>query len=334
MAGVDLILGPIVIGTFLNVLLWGILIAQVIRYFIVHKRDKTWIKLMVVWVLLLETVNSAFAIGFVYRYTVTLFGDLDALGHSHWFFHIQPFMNAIVASTTQGFFAWRITKLTRNVWIGWAIGVSAFIQILVGLGTSIGSWIVVEFEKFHKLDATIIMWLVLAATTDVTITCVLTWYLRSHRTGFPHTDDVITKLIRSTVQTGLLTSLWAIGDMTFFLAMHHNNLHLMFDMPLSKLYSNSLMATLVSRGGWDSGMTALVPATVGAGAANTIVVHVSTVQECEQDKPIGKHKSQPHVISDSVAVVTGRSTSEGTDSFELHDYGKPFGVDLEVGETK
>ncbi|KAG8707031.1 hypothetical protein FRC08_000736 [Ceratobasidium sp. 394] len=300
MAGVNLTLGPILIGSFLNIMLWGVLIAQVIRYSIVHKRDKTWIKLMVAWLFLLDTLNSVFNIGFVYRYTVTFFGDFGALEHSHWLFHIAPFMTAIIASTTQGFFAWRITKLTGQAWMGWSIGASAFIQILVGLGSSIGSWIVVDFEKFHELNATIIMWLVLAATTDITITSVLIWYLRSHRTGFPHTDDVITKLIRSTVQTGLLTSLWAVGDLTFFLSSRRNNLHLFFDMPLSKLYSNSLMATLISRGGWDSGMTR-VPA---AGTTGSILVHVTTVRERELDRPIEKPKSHSQVPNDHVGQTT------------------------------
>ncbi|KAG8703593.1 hypothetical protein FRC08_002749, partial [Ceratobasidium sp. 394] len=88
MAVLDLILGPILLGSFLNVLLCGILIAQVTWYFVVHKYDQTWIKLMVAWLLLLDILNSIFDGGFVYRYTITLFGDFGALGHSHWFFHV------------------------------------------------------------------------------------------------------------------------------------------------------------------------------------------------------------------------------------------------------
>ncbi|KAG9100385.1 hypothetical protein FS749_015468 [Ceratobasidium sp. UAMH 11750] len=326
MAALDLILGPILLGSFLNVLLCGILIAQVTWYFVVHKYDQTWIKLMVAWLLLLDILNSIFDGGFVYRYTITLFGDFGALGHSHWFFHVAPFMTSMIVSTTQCFFAWRITKLTGHAWIGWSIAAGTFIQLLAGIGTSVGGWIVVDFARFKELNAPITIWLAMSSATDIAITCVLSWYLHSNRTGFPHTDDVITKLIRSTIQTGFLTSLWAVIDLVLFLALPNNNLHLLFNLPLSKLYTNSLMSTLNARGGWDSGMSKLAGTN---GSTNGISVHVSTVSE--GDKSIGKSKSQPCAAYDRPSKFLKQTASEGDDSLELHDCAKPLNGDLEAG---
>ncbi|KAG9100380.1 hypothetical protein FS749_015463 [Ceratobasidium sp. UAMH 11750] len=96
-------------------------------------------------------------------------------------------------------------------------------------------------------------------------------------------------------------------------------------MPLSKLYSNSLMATLISRGGWDSGMTR-VPA---AGTTGSILVHVTTVRERELDRPIEKPKSHSQVPNDHV----GQTTSEADNSFELHDYAGHHKVGLEAAQS-
>ncbi|CEL62687.1 hypothetical protein RSOLAG1IB_05043 [Rhizoctonia solani AG-1 IB] len=249
MAVLDTSLGAILIGTFLNVWLYGILVTQVTLYYSVYKRDATWIKLMVAWVMLLETLNSIFDMGFVYRYSITLFGNFPAQMHSHWFFHMAPLMTVTIAGTTQGFFAWRISRLTGCKWISWGIALVLLTQFVAGAVTTVGAWQVVEFTRFGELKVQISLWLVTSAISDLAITIVLTWYLHTHRTGFPKTEDLIARLIRVTVQTGLITTLWAVLDLIIFLVVP-NPLHLLFNLPLPKLYSNSLLSTLNARGGW------------------------------------------------------------------------------------
>lgn len=56
-------------------------------------------------------------------------------------------------------------------------------------------------------------------------------------------------MIPVTVQTGLLTAIWAVVDLTVYLTVA-TGVHLIFNFPLSKLYTNSLMSTLNSRAGW------------------------------------------------------------------------------------
>ncbi|KAG9095819.1 hypothetical protein FS749_009715 [Ceratobasidium sp. UAMH 11750] len=259
---------------------------------------------MVGWLLLLDTLNSAFGVGVGYRYTITLFGDFAALRHSHWFLNTGPAINATVSSTTQCFFAWRITKLTGHTWIGWTIAASAFIQTLAGVAISVGSSIIVDFARFKELHVPVTVRLVMSSVTDVAITCILSWYLHSHRTGFPRTDNVLSKLIRLTVQTGLLMSLWAVVDLIVFLVVP-NNLHLLFSLPLSKLCTNSLMSTLNSRGGWDMGMSIEEGA---SGAANGISVHVSFMRECDKTTD----SSRPDILNNRVSTFARHTMSEAS----------------------
>ncbi|KAF8593643.1 hypothetical protein BDV93DRAFT_221658 [Ceratobasidium sp. AG-I] len=144
------------------------------------------------------------------------------MGHSHWFFHVEPAMTVMISSTVQGFFAWRIARFTGHAWLGWSIAAAVFVQFLAGVGTTIGAWIVVDFAKFQTLKPPIIIWLSTSAAIDVAVASILSWHLHRNRTGFSKTDDIITRLIRLTVQTELLTSIWAVTDLILYLTVPNN----------------------------------------------------------------------------------------------------------------
>lgn len=310
MGVLDLSLGPILLGTVLNVWLYGIMVTQTAMYYVTFKRDHKWIKMLVAWLFLIDTLNTAFDIGLVWRYTITLFGDMGEITHSHWLFNVEPVMTTMISSTTQSFFAWRIARLTGHPWMGWAIGCSAFIQLAAGLGSTIGASIVVDFDRFQELKAAVITWLGLSALTDVVITIILSWYLHTHRTGFSQTDDIITRLVRLTVQTGLITTVWATVDLIFYLALA-NNLHLLFQLPLCKLYTNSLMSTLNSRGGWG-----------GSFASGTDEPMSRSGGATGQNKQTGASVWRPEQSNHgqtTVQIVT-TATVHRDDGFELDEY--------------
>ncbi|THH28270.1 hypothetical protein EUX98_g5918 [Antrodiella citrinella] len=121
-----------------------------------------------------------------------------------------------------------------------------------------------EFMHFQNFKAIVIVWLACSAVADTAITIALVWHLRRHRTGFSGTDDAVNRIIRLTVQTGLVTALCAIVDLVLFLASS-SGFHLIFNLPLSKLYTNSLMSSLNSRAGWKYGSNVGGPGNVNVG---------------------------------------------------------------------
>jgi hypothetical protein len=56
--------------------------------------------------------------------------------------------------------------------------------------------VVEEFEHFQEFRCLVIVWLVLAPVTDMVISGSLVAFLRSNRTGFAATDDILSKLTR------------------------------------------------------------------------------------------------------------------------------------------
>ncbi|KAG8731469.1 hypothetical protein FRC11_004049 [Ceratobasidium sp. 423] len=316
MAPMDLSLGPILLGTIVNIWLYGIMVTQTTIYYVAFPRDHRWIKILVAYMFLVDTLNSIFDIGLVWKYTITLFGDTQRILVSSWWFNVEPVMTVMISSTTQGFFAWRIAKLTGQAWMGWAIVVSAVIQFFAGFATAIGTFIVKDFGRFQELRQPVIIWLVLSALTDIVITGILSWYLHTHRTGFSKTDDVITRLVRLTVQTGLITTVWATTDLLVYLCWA-NNMHMFFQLPLCKLYTNSLMSTLNSRAGWGGSFSTSGgnPDPTSRSGGDT-----GTAQHGRKD-PAVRRLDQTKSQQTTVIQVVTTETVHRDDGIELEEYG-------------
>lgn len=228
------------------------MITQTFLYFTTYKKDKTWMKLFVATLFICDTLNSAFDVAFVYIPLVEKYGDVEALSYATWVFNTDPAMTAIIALMVQMFFAWRVKVLTNSWPAVFFIAFCSICQWCGGVGTAIACGIIPEFIHFQKFQVIVIIWLAFSAVADTAITMALVWHLRKHKTGFTATDDIVNKIIRMTVQTGMITALCATIDLILFLASP-SGLHLTFNLPLSKLYTNSLMSSLNSRSGWKYG---------------------------------------------------------------------------------
>ena len=234
------------IGCMLNIWLHGFSIVQAYIYYVHFKTDKPFMRYFVLFLVVADTINSVFDQVFMYQYLVSNFGNLKYAVVSNRAFAADPVMTGIIAFSTQLFFAWRVYKLMHSKIMPAFISVGALISFLSAIGTTIGVEIVLFFEQFHKFQVVVILWLAFAALTDVFITGSLVFTLNKSRTGFAATDDVITRLIRLTLQTGALTTFFAVVDLILFVAST-TTLHLVFNLPLAKLYVNSLLSTLNAR---------------------------------------------------------------------------------------
>jgi hypothetical protein len=246
MSPVEQIYGPTIIGIFLNLILYGIMITQTYFYMTTFKDDKPWMKKLVGFIFLADTLNTVFDATFLYKRLVQSFGDVEAVMVADWVFNSDPAMTCIIAMTVQLFFAWRIKLLTRNMTVFTIIVICSGVQFFAGLATAVACSIITHFVEFQKFQVVVILWLAFSALADVIIAVAMTVHLRNQKTGFAFTDDLIDRITRLTVQTGAITAIFAIIDLITFL-VSTSGLHLAFNMPLAKLYTNSLLSTLNSR---------------------------------------------------------------------------------------
>ncbi|KAJ7288216.1 hypothetical protein C8J57DRAFT_1279429 [Mycena rebaudengoi] len=239
--------GPMFLGFFANATLYGILILQTQTYFSTFKNDKLWMRLFVLGIFLLDTMNTVFDFVYLYQSLIIHYDDPAYLQNATWVFATDPVMTGLIAALVQFFFAWRVKILTNdNIWFCLAVSLFALMGLVGGLATAVEAILTPNFVQFQKAKHFVILWLVSECIGDFLITAILVWHLRARKTGFKRTDVVVDRIIRLTVHTGAFTSLCAILDLIFYLA-DPSGLHLMFNFPLCKLYTNSLISSLNSR---------------------------------------------------------------------------------------
>ncbi|KAJ7607355.1 hypothetical protein FB45DRAFT_948141 [Roridomyces roridus] len=273
--------GPMFLGLSMNILLYGIMITQTYLYFTTYKRDPLYIKLYVAVLMVADTLNTSFMTAYLYSSLVVHFNDATYLAKANWVFATDPAMTGLIGAMVQLFYAWRIRTLTNKNSIAALTILCALANAFGGLATAAAIAFVPEFAHFQKFQATVICWLLSAAVGDVIITTTLVTFFRGHRTGVSATDSTVDKLIRLTIQTGMITSICSVIDLGLFLG-DTSGMHLLFNLPLAKLYSNSLMSSLNARGGWrrrdpeDSGLEKTMPLHLSVNVPNTATTATTT----------------------------------------------------------
>lgn len=263
MGVLDLVLGPMLIGSMLSIFFSGINLVQSYIYFKRFPNDPTWMKVMVAYLLVFDIVHAGVEAALAYQYTITFFGNEEAIFIASSLFAAVPILTVSISSVAQAFFAWRVARLTRIQLLGWVIGLLALAQfrkfntswnlsftyeyhLVCGVGVTIAVTIVTSFLEFVKFQGLVIPWLAMSVLCDILITTSLVWYLQTNKSGIATTDDLVTRLIRGTIQTGFWSAVWAIADLVVF-RLENNSLHLIFNFPLAKIYTISLMSTLNAR---------------------------------------------------------------------------------------
>ncbi|KAJ7126108.1 hypothetical protein C8R44DRAFT_781067 [Mycena epipterygia] len=259
----ELAQGPLFIGLFFNILLYGIMVSQTYVYFTTFRNDKTWTKTFVACIFVLDTLNTLFDFAYLYDSLIIHFGDVPFLDHANWLFATDPAMTAIIATLVQLFFAWRVKVLTRNNWLVVFVVACSLTGLAGGIGTSIEVLRMPHFRDFTHFKSVVIVWLAAECVGDIFITAILVFHLKSHKSGFEGSDILVDRIIRMTVQTGLATALCATLDLILFLT-DPIAWHLSFNIPLCKLYTNFLLSSLNAR-------TALGAGSAGSGHTGLMV---------------------------------------------------------------
>ncbi|TRM57395.1 hypothetical protein BD626DRAFT_212906 [Schizophyllum amplum] len=258
--GVGLTFGPMLIGVCLNMILYGVVLMQMIFYLQTYKGDASWIRYLVLYLFIIETLNTGFEFGFVWEPLIQNYGTPKATTDFPIMLAAEPITIAFISLPIQCFIAWRIWNMTKSAII-------ASVIVILGLASFGGGiWLtqkIIEVRYFARkpdLHWAALVWLVAAAVADIMITIVLVWNLARRKTGFSHTDDVINAIIRLTIQTGLLTAFLACLDFILFLVFPKTTLNFVCNLCLAKLYTLSLMSTLNARQGWNRHLSNSRPA--------------------------------------------------------------------------
>ncbi|KAL5501295.1 hypothetical protein ACEPAH_8555 [Sanghuangporus vaninii] len=243
-------MGVLFIGVVLAMALWGASSVQVYYYFNRYTKDELWMKTLVAVTWALDTTHQGLIIHTVYTYLITEYGNAVFLGNIVDTLLIEVVFSSLIVFIVQAFFILRIWKLSHgNIPIVTLLSGLAIASLIISaiytdkaLKLKTFARLVEIFDLSRAINIT-------NAVTDVSVACSLIFLLQRSRTGFKRSDSIINRLILFSLNTGLLTSLDAIGSLIGNVVWGDTFIYILFYVNISRLYTNSLMATLNSRKG-------------------------------------------------------------------------------------
>ncbi|KAL5504748.1 hypothetical protein ACEPAH_7411 [Sanghuangporus vaninii] len=257
--------GALLIGTALAMGLWGAATVQMYYYFNQFPNDEWRLKALVVAVWTLDTTHQGMISHSCYAYLVTNYANppflftitsslavMVLISVSYFRLRSREFgllrdLQGIICFLVQSFLLYRVWRLSeKNMFLViflFALSVAQFVT--TALYYAKGS-------KLTVLTLPSIAWLSklvnsLSAGTDVSIAAVLIYLLHRSRTGFRRSETLINRLIFFTINTSALTSIIAVFSVIFISVYPDALIYVAFYVNISKMYTNTLFATLNAR---------------------------------------------------------------------------------------
>ncbi|KAI0754899.1 hypothetical protein C8Q80DRAFT_396807 [Daedaleopsis nitida] len=245
-------IGPVLMGSLLSFMLFGISIVQLYIYHTSYPLDRRSLQITVYSIFALDIFQTIIAADAAWDMLCSGWGRSINLRFPDWSWYCLPIVSGVVAAWVQLFYAWRIHQLGKWKIIPIAVVLVALAQTGAACSIGISLGMLKDVERLHDphMYARTIVWLGGGASVDVTIMSSMVYLLYSARrkTGvFKRGELMINRLLRLTIETNSACALCAILELAFFLGMRSTNLHFLFALVLSKVYSNTLMASLNSR---------------------------------------------------------------------------------------
>lgn len=248
-------LGTLLVGIFFNTYLYGIVSYQFAAYYQAKFNDRLPVKCMVWFLFFLDTFHSIAAIYMAWVYMVTNYANPTALQYAAWPYPFTPIGTAVAAFVTHMFLNDRIYRLTNNKVLYGIITAMALPTFALGIACGVKAWIIFVIADMPLISGLATAWLSMQVIVDTFITGTLSIVLWRAKTGWPATDTVLRRLIQGAIQTGLFASIFSLGDLITFLALPTTNFYGMFAIPIGRIYSNTLLDTLLVRRKLKSQMT-------------------------------------------------------------------------------
>lgn len=320
-------LGALFVGSSLAMLLYGTICLQMFIYITGQRGrdDRSWLRFLIIFVFLIDTVHQAMLTAGMYRFLITDFMNPFALpsggpGSGEVFIYAQSISGACAVLLCQIFFSWRIWTLSSA---SMEFPPRATISILTVLlaffsfGTSIDLAVTGFNHRLLQVNTPdFILAYKLSASSrivfDVFVSFALTLSLYRSRSGVGRTDHIIKLLILFTVNTNLLTTILSIAELATFLALPSATIYGGIGFLGPKTYFNTVLASLNARDYMQNKLT------------NENLFSNSQVPDSSTGEGSGpfslkgfKHKGDP--VADEALTFMAAQRSEGVpeESYEM-----------------
>ncbi|KAJ7457863.1 hypothetical protein FB451DRAFT_589804 [Mycena latifolia] len=242
---VELLFGPMLIGVLLNTTLYGVSLVQMLMYYTRYKRDPKWFRYLALYLLIAETVNTAFEIGLIYEPLIVRYATPREVEVSPLLLRPDAGVTVAISTPVQLFIAWRVKMLTQSYFFPTLIALFSIISLGGGLSITVMISLHPDYAGFGDFHPFSIIWLSSTAACDVILSGALIYSLYTRKTGGGTTDRYVDKIIRCELAQYSIETREdnALLDLLLFWFTPGTTLSLIGAFPLSKLYTNALLST-------------------------------------------------------------------------------------------
>ncbi|CDO69414.1 hypothetical protein BN946_scf184791.g9 [Trametes cinnabarina] len=297
---------------------FGITTLQTYMYMNRFPKDPWYIHWTVWSLLVLDTSHIILSWHMTYYYLIINFNNPPALDNSVWSFNITVVVTAVITVIVHCFYARRVFILGNRSWTLVVLILSlSMVRLICGCIVTAKIFVLKKLALLPiKIPAEVGTGLGAGTLADIIITSSLVYFLHGHKSGFNNRyvlqlDTTLDKIIYWTVNNGLLTSVVGLVVIVTFSVMPDNMVFLGVHLLLSKLYANSLLATLnfrqAQRGrGLDTeGNSAInVTSTYGRSPRSRTTIQFSDMNSTTSSKG----QSQVRDLVGEVAIAADGST--------------------------
>ncbi|KAK7049823.1 hypothetical protein VNI00_005253 [Paramarasmius palmivorus] len=329
--------GPLLLAYFLIWFLYGILCVQLYLYYQAFPFDPKLLKAIVYLMYTLETIQIVLITYDGWDVFATHYGNLANFDDIHHIWFTGPVLSGIVSVLAQLFYANRIMTFSNGIGGRIVAGVVATIAIMQCCAAVVGGAQARHIGKLSEVPSKTYVatsvWLAGAATCDILISGSMSWFLAQSGTIFKETKDVIGRLIRLTIETGVITALFAVLDLSLFLAYPQHTYHVVPAFCLGKMYSNALLVVLnnrahiANRRSQDRSSTGFTTGTINFSLDAVQVESIILTQTSAGSRSsVTAHDARLHPVGrENVGNPSiGSFTSQDAASSKSDAYGKPL----------
>ncbi|EIN12214.1 hypothetical protein PUNSTDRAFT_124206 [Punctularia strigosozonata HHB-11173 SS5] len=243
----DASLGAILIGTWVDCMLYMWEITQMYTCFNAFPNDHPFLRATLWLLLLVDTVGAAAGCGTAYLYTITYWGNPEAISRQYWTFPMYCTATACSAFIVQLFLLLRFWNLSRNHVLTCVLFAMSLTALIGGIYTSVILGIAPLLSQRGRVVTPVTIWFVSSTACDVSITLNLVWQFRRVRTSFKTTQTMLSRLTSMAIRTGCVTSFFALLILSFFLQNPQGSIAVGLNSCFGRIYALTMLYNLNTR---------------------------------------------------------------------------------------
>ncbi|KAJ7725638.1 hypothetical protein DFH07DRAFT_250975 [Mycena maculata] len=245
-----LTLGALEIGVLISYCLFGLTTLQAYMYFQRFPQDHTSLKYLAGAVWCCELGHTICVGNTLYIMTISYYGQPERLLRTPASLLTSIIFSALVSALVQGFFSYRIYRLSNSLHVPSLFWGVAFVRLVLSLLASVEALRMVSLADYEQQWG----WLLttvwgIGAMNDLAIAGTIVYLIYKQQSEIlpKRTVAVLDKLMLWSIETGMLTSVSGIAMLICFLTMRRNYIWLVIYVINTRFFSNALLANLNSR---------------------------------------------------------------------------------------